>query len=93
MYDPKVDATRPNERFAEPNETIFSHVRRVVNHYKDKQRQLVFDGMPQELQRDYPEIFGRLDTEQLGILCSLVWLYLEHPHINSLRKFFRDSVK
>jgi len=85
-------ATRDEERYAKPGETIFQHVKRVVAHWEDNQRWVVFDGLPQELQRRYPEVFGRMDVRELGVICSLVWLHLDHPTEPGLRKWFEKRL-
>ena len=85
---PKVERTPLDE------ETISKAVRRVVDAWQDRDDTDVFGDFRQEIQREHPEIFGRLDDESLGILCSLVWLYLGHgTNKKSLMKWFRDSAK
>jgi hypothetical protein len=94
MYDPNKDATRDQERFPLDGETLFQHVHRVVEHWKDNQPQLLFDTLPAELRRDYPDIFGRFDNERLGIIISLVWIYLGASTVNdaTIRKWFREAI-
>ena len=95
MYDPKLHATPDELRFAQSGETVFSHVRRVVDHWKHSQGELVFGTAPEQLRTEFPEVFGRLDDERLGVLCALVWLYLGSNTVNdrTLHKWFVDAVR
>ncbi|HYE61131.1 MAG TPA: hypothetical protein VD997_03975 [Phycisphaerales bacterium] len=98
MYDPKIHATTDKERFALPNETIFDHVYRVYESYRaDPGRgQLTFVDLPADFKREYPEVFGRFSDESLGIIFSLVWLYLKGAKgtVNDrvIRKWFREAI-
>lgn len=69
-------AARKAEREPLPGETISAAVYRVVTHWQEKQRITCFDTMPQELAEEFPEVFGQMDSEQLGIIIAAVWLYL-----------------
>ena len=69
-------ATRDSERLPQPEETISQSVRRVVGYWQTHQRDCVFVDCPRQLAEEYPDIFGCMNQEDLGILCSLVWIFL-----------------
>jgi hypothetical protein len=95
MYDPKADATRDEERYAKPDETLYQHVFRAIEYWRTKPDSLVFVSLPAELKREFPEVYGRLDDDRLGIIVALVWAYLGgQSTVNDrvIRKWFRDAV-
>lgn len=68
--------TRREERLPKEGETVFQAVNRVVAFWQENQRVGCFDEYPVELQEKYPEIFGQMDREAVGVVLSCLWLYL-----------------
>jgi len=95
MYDPKFDRTPDALRFPLPDETVFAHVRRVVDEWKQNKDGVVFGSAPARLRAEFPEVFGRIDDDRLGTLCALAWLYLGANAVNDrvLHKWFVDAVR
>ncbi|MBX3375840.1 MAG: hypothetical protein KF678_02405 [Phycisphaeraceae bacterium] len=95
MYHPKVDGTRDEERFAKPGETLFQHLFRTHEYWRQRPDTLVFVTIPAELKQEYPDVYGRIDDERLGTMVALVWAYLGGKgSVNDrvIRKWFRDAV-
>ena len=96
MYDPKVDGTRDEERYAKPGETLYQHLFRVHEYWRTRPDSLVFVDLPAELKREFPDAYGRIDDESLGTIVALVWAYLGGKGtVNDriTRKWFRDALR
>lgn len=88
-------AARDEERYPLPDETISAAVYRVVTYWQEHQRITCFDSMPDELAAEFPEVFGQMDRETLGVLIATMWLYLGGRGTVTervCRKWFHDLV-
>lgn len=95
MYDPKTDSLKNPERYAKPGETLYQHLFRVHEYSRSKPDRVVFEQIPAELQREFPDVYGKIDTERLGTIVALVWSYLGGKgavNIPVVKKWFREAV-
>ncbi len=95
MYDPKLDGMPDEIRYSKPGETLYQHLFRSHEHFRNKPDELVFVTIPAELKAQFPQVYGQIDDEKLGTIVALVWAYLAGKgNVNDrvIRKWFRESI-